>query len=236
MTIIKTYQFNDWNQIQSLNWYVTVNGNSIALKSPYNLHRCNLCWDIYPSMLNDIISFYHDKLFYLHNVYPIDSSYLWFEGKIFEMELTIHNLKQREQKNNNITINTKNICLWSKIFTSATNLRHKIFFLFIKEFAKLPHINFFILYSHNIPVATSMLNIYNDNAVISSVAVLNQFRDQGFGKTIILDTINYAYKLGVENIYIYSMEQFCDLYKSLGFNIIEMLYLYKKNVNANKRI
>lgn len=227
MSIIKTYYLNDWNQIQLPRWSTIVNGNSVILMSPYHLHRCNLCWDICPNMLTYIITLYQNKPFYLYNTHHINSSHLLFEGKILEMVLKIQNLKQTEQKSNTTIVNTKNIFLWSKIFTNATVLKYKMYFLFIKEFAKLSHIYFFILYLNNIPIATSMLNIYHQNAVISSIAVLNEFRAQGFGKVIILKTIDHAYKLGIKNIYIYSMEQICNLYKNLGFNIIEKRYLYK---------
>lgn len=227
MSIIKIYYLNDWTQIQLPHWSTIVNGNSVILKSPYNLHRCNLCWDICPNMLTDIIKLYQNKPFDLYNTHHIDSSHLSFEGTTLEMELKIQNIKQIEQKSNTTIINTKNIFLWSKIFTKATIPKYKMYFSFIKEFAKLSHIYFFILYLNNIPIATSMLNIYNQNAVISSIAVLNEFRAQGFGKVIILKTIDHAYRLGIENIYIYSMEQIGNLYQNLGFNIIEKLYLYK---------
>lgn len=227
MSIIKTYCLNDWNQIQLPHWSTIVNGNSVILKSPYNLHRCNLCWDICPNMLTDIIKLYQNKPFDLYNTQHIDSSHLSFEGTTLEMELKIQNIKQIEQKSNTTIVNTKNIFLWSKIFTQATIIKYEIFLLFIKEFAKLSHTNFFILYLNNIPIATSMLSIYNHNAVISSIAVLDKFRAQGFGKIIILKTINRAYTLDVKNIYIYSMEQIGNLYQNLGFNIIEKRYLYK---------
>lgn len=238
MTIIKQFYLNDWNQIQLSNWTSIVNGSSVVLISPYNLYRCNLCWDISHSMLTDIMQLYENKPFYLHNTHYIDSSDLLFEGKILEMKLKIHRFKKiYQEKNNIIVINTKNIDLWSKIFTHAINLNYKTFSLFIQEFAKLPHINFFILYLNNIPVGTSMLNIYNnDDAVISSVAVLNKFRNQGLGQIIISKTIQYAYECDIKSIYIYSIEEINDLYKNLEFSVIKKLYLYKKYVNANTRI
>lgn len=237
MTVIKQFYLNDWNQIQLPHWTSIVNDSAVVLISPYNLYRCNLCWDISNRMLTDIIQLYNNKPFYLHNTHYINSSDLLFEGKILEMKLRIHRFKQIDQKKNNIiVINTQNIDLWSKIFTHAININYKIFFLFIQEFAKLPHINFFILYFNNIPVGTSMLNMYNEDAIISSVAVLTKFRNQGLGQMIISKTIQYAYECSIKKIYIYSMEEMNDWYKKLEFSVIKTLYLYKKYVNSNTRI
>nr|WP_172686779.1 GNAT family N-acetyltransferase [Rickettsia endosymbiont of Ixodes pacificus] len=229
MTIIKLYYLNDWKKIKSYGWQTICNKDLVALKSPYNLHRCNLCWDVYPeSMLQEIIAFYQDRPFFLYNRYDINSNYLLSEGKILEMKFETSNIKKINCHQHDIMLlDTQDIYLWSKVLANAINKEHKLLFLFIKTIATLKHSQFFLLYWQNMPVATSLLSIYDNNAILSFVTVDTQFRARGLGRTIILKTISFAYDIDIKTIYLYSADRISHKYEKIGFTFINSLYLYR---------
>lgn len=224
---MKLYHLNDWNKIKSHGWQAIYDKDLVALKSPYNLHRCNLCWNVHSeTMLQKIITFYQDIPFFLYNTHDINSNYLQLEGNILAMKFEMHNLKQIECYNIMIIV-TQNIHLWSKVLASAIDREHKAIFLFVKTLSKLQNYRFLLLYWQNIPVATSMLSIYDNSAIMSFVSVRKQFRTQGFGKIIILKTISLAHDIGIKTIYLYSADRISHIYKKIGFTLIDTLYLYR---------
>lgn len=227
MTVIKLYYLNDWSKIKSYGWQTIYNKDLVALKSPYKLHRCNMCWGVHSeTMLQKIIAFYHDNPFFLYNKCVINSNYLQSEGNILEMKFEMHNLKQIECYHTIITV-TENIYLWSKVLASTIDREHKALFLFIKTLTNLQNSKFFLLYWQNIPVATAMLSIYGNDAILSFVSVQKQFRMQGLGKTVILKTMRFASDIGIKTIYLYAANSISNIYKKIGFILVNTLHLYR---------
>lgn len=72
-----------------------------------------------------------------------------------------------------------------------------------------------------------MLSIYDDNAILSFVTVCQQFRNQGFGKTITLKTISLAHDMNIKTIYLYSANRISHVYTKIGFTLINSFYLYR---------
>lgn len=236
MATIKLYYLNDWNKIKLEGWQTICNKGLVALKSPYNQHRCNLCWDACSeSMLQEIIEFYQDRPFFLYNTCNINSNYLQSEGNILEMKFETRNIKKiNYYQYDTVILDTQDIYLWSKVLANAINKEHKVLFLFIKTISALKHSKFFLLYWKNIPVATSMLSIYDNNAVLSFVTVQKQFRGQGLGKAIILKTISLVHDMDIKTIYLYSSDRISNMYAKIGFTLINSFYLYRSMGNLIK--
>ncbi|WP_410525762.1 GNAT family N-acetyltransferase [Rickettsia felis] len=91
-------------------------------------------------------------------------------------------------------------------------------------------LSFFLLYWKNIPVATSMLSIYDNNAVLSFVTVQKQFRLQGLGRTIILKIISLAHDMDIKTIYLYSTERISHIYVKIGFTLVNSFHLYRSTL------
>ncbi|WP_342272351.1 hypothetical protein [Candidatus Tisiphia endosymbiont of Parasteatoda lunata] len=74
--------------IKSYGWQAIYDKDLVALKSPYNLHRCNLCWNVHSeTMLQKIITFYQDIPFFLYNTHDINSNYLQLDTMLESLNL-----------------------------------------------------------------------------------------------------------------------------------------------------
>lgn len=234
MTIIKLYYLKDWNKIKLHGWQAICDKGLVALKSPHKLHRCNLCWDINSeSILQEVIAFYGDNPFFLYNTCIINSNYLQSEGNLLAIKFETYNIKKincYQNDNDPMFLETQDIYLWTKVLASAINKEHKILFLFIKTISALKNSKFFLLYWKNSPVATSMLSIYDNNAVLSFITVQKQFRLQGLGRTIILKIISLAHDMDIKTIYLYSTERISHIYVKIGFTLINSFHLYRSTL------
>ncbi|MDN4502429.1 GNAT family N-acetyltransferase [Alteromonadaceae bacterium BrNp21-10] len=100
----------------------------------------------------------------------------------------------------------------------------------IQNVAHNPKVNLYVLYSDNVPVATTLLYQQNEVMGIYQVAVPQQYRGQGLAKKMMLAILNNAKQSNVATVVLQSSTMGYELYRQLGFCKSGILNLYQKNV------
>jgi amino-acid N-acetyltransferase len=93
--------------------------------------------------------------------------------------------------------------------------------------------NFMVAEEDNIAIATGGLEIYDDIAILRSLAVLPEFQGMGIGDGLVRALINFAERRGVERIYLYTTSA-KPFFEKIGFMVAEPKDLYEKSVKPSQ--
>ena len=89
--------------------------------------------------------------------------------------------------------------------------------------------NFFLGYWKEIPVATGVFIVKDDNAFIHWIGALPEYRRKGIGGVITNEPLHFFKKNGVKNAFLFASNMGKPLYEKLGFTIIGQTDAYKTN-------
>ena len=109
------------------------------------------------------------------------------------------------------------------------NLEDKLFCDFEKDKCKLSYMQSYLYYFKNIPIATVSLALNRKFARIKNLFIIPEYRNQGFGKDIVLRLFEEAKKNNAEYIGVYAIENSNGhkLYSSCGMkSILKQIELY----------
>ncbi|MCL2574519.1 MAG: GNAT family N-acetyltransferase [Defluviitaleaceae bacterium] len=81
-----------------------------------------------------------------------------------------------------------------------------------------------LMYEADVPVATGRIVMHDGKYSIGRVAVLKEHRGKGYGRVVMNDLINRAYRLGAKEIEIHAQSYLVNFYSSFGFEICSEEY------------
>jgi len=74
-----------------------------------------------------------------------------------------------------------------------------------------------VVYFDNIPIVCGRLNIINDGSKICRIAVINNFRRNGYATKLCKHFISLSQSKGAKYVYLHAQTYTVDLYKKIGF-------------------
>lgn len=87
--------------------------------------------------------------------------------------------------------------------------------------------NFMVAEERGTILATGGLEIYDDVAILRSVAVLPEFRHQRIGDGLVRALINYAERRGIKNIFLFTKDA-VPFFEKIGFQVVDLKELDEK--------
>ncbi|MGB9812283.1 MAG: GNAT family N-acetyltransferase [Thermovenabulum sp.] len=93
--------------------------------------------------------------------------------------------------------------------------------------------NFMVIEEDEKVIGTGGLEIYGEYAVLRSVAVLPEFRNQGLGDGLVRSLINLADRLGVKTIYLFT-EKAMGFFEKIGFKKTSREEIQEKCPNTDQ--
>jgi len=102
-----------------------------------------------------------------------------------------------------------------------------IFFNYLHNSVRYSQINFFLGYWENVPVATGVFIIKDDNVFIHWIGVLPEYRNKKLGSVITSIPLQHFKKNGIKNAYLFASVMGKPIYEKLGFTTIGQVDAYK---------
>jgi predicted GNAT family N-acyltransferase len=132
---------------------------------------------------------------------------------------------------------TLKLCLNQEDFANATNIRHQVF---VKEYNILFEDEFvleyeksstaFLIYKNSTPIGTIRYRKTDYGYKIERFAILKEYRNLGYGKSVINFFSNYLYeRFNSFEIYLHAMEHLKDFYIKCGLNPVGDIF-YEANI------
>ena len=204
----------------------------LCLRSNINLGRANVAWGIKNHYdIKNIRNFFKENEFHLYTNNPISSPHLTFISGVKEMVLKalkpVHTEAKVKDYNNVLMHYQPDLPFWNYVFVRASNKPMCGTYDFLQLLKESSNFHTLLMSLPDGPVATTAISIKNETGLLNFVSVMENYRRQKVGSTMLQMTMQFGIKLGVKKFILYSPESISDFYSNLGFQASRDYYFYR---------